>query len=278
MKLLQSTLLVLAGAWLLVFAVLALQQRALLYVPSGARTSPRDAGLVGVESVRLDTVDGETVEAWFRPPRSAQQPLIVYFHGNGGALVDRRDRYAALIAHGYGLLALSWRGYGGSSGRPSEAGLLRDAEAAYAEARRRGYGPARLVLMGESLGTGVATMIAARHPAAALVLDSPYDSILALAGWRFPYFPVGLALLDTFRADEAIGKVKAPVLMAVSEGDPITPATLARRLFARANEPRRLMVFPGAAHPALGSPGAFEQAIEWIDATLRASPARDPAQ
>jgi uncharacterized protein len=278
MKLLRKALVGLFAVYLGVFCLLALEQRAMIYVPRAALATPAEAGLAGVETLRIETQDGEKLEAWLHPPKSADQPLIVYFHGNGGALIDRKDRFATLVAHGYGLLAPSWRGFGASTGAPSEEGLLLDAEAAYAEALKRGYAPSRIVLMGESLGTGVATMIAARHDVAALVLDSPYDSILALAGSRFPYFPVSLALVDTFRADEAIGEVKAPVLMALTEDDPVTPAANARRLFARANEPKRMLAFPGAVHAALASPGALEKAMQWIDETVRSSPARGPMQ
>jgi len=278
MQILRKALIVVPAVYLGVFGLVALEQRALIYAPRAALATPAQAGLSGVETLRLQTADGEQVEAWFHPPKSAAEPLLVYFHGNGGALIDRKDRFAKLISHGYGLLALSWRGFGASTGTPSEAGLLLDAEAAYAEAIRRGYAPERIVLMGESLGTGVATMIAARHKAAALLLDSPYDSILALASRRFPYFPVSLALIDTFRADEAIEKVQAPVLMIVAEGDPVTPATNARRLFERAPEPKRMISVPGAIHTALSSPGAAEKVIDWIDETVRSSPARDPSR
>jgi uncharacterized protein len=273
MKLLRKALFGLSAVYLGVFGLLALQQRAMIYVPRAALATPAEAGLSGVETLRIETQDGEWLEAWFHPPRAPNQPLILYFHGNGGALIDRRERFAKLIAHGYGLLAPSWRGFGASTGSPSEAGLLLDAEAAYAEALRRGYAPAQIVLMGESLGTGVATMLATRHDAPALVLDSPYDSILALASLRFPYLPVGLALVDTFRADEAIGNVRAPVLMALTEDDPITPAANARKLFEKAHEPKRLMAFPGAIHTALSSPGALEKAMQWIDETTKSGAA-----
>lgn len=278
MQLLRKALVAIPAVYLGAFGLVALQQRSMIYAPGAALATPAEAGLSGVDSLQLQTQDGEKVEAWFHPPASPAQPLMIYFHGNSGALIDRKDRFAKLIAHGYGVLAFSWRGFGGSTGTPSEAGLLLDAEAAYAEAIRRGYAPERIVLMGESLGTGVATMLAARHDAAALVLDSPYDSILALAEMRFPYFPVSLGLIDTFRADEAIEKVKAPVLMIVAEGDPITPATNAQRLFERAPEAKKMITVPGARHTALSSPGALEQATQWIDETVRSSPARDPSR
>ena len=114
----------------------------------------------GVEELRLVTDDGETLVAWHVPPRE-RRPLILYFHGNGGALVDRVPRFRVFAASGYGLLAVSYRGYGGSSGSPTQTGLMRDGESAYREARARDYESDHIVLMGESLGTGVAIALAA---------------------------------------------------------------------------------------------------------------------
>lgn len=278
MRVMKITLASLAALYLGALAWLAIQQRAMVFKPRALLVTPAQAGLPDVETLRLKTEDGETLEAWHRAPRDPGAPLILYFHGNSGTLVDRKDRFDWLTRHGYGLLALSWRGYGGSTGAPSEDGLMRDAEAAYAEARRRGYPSARIVLMGESLGTGVATMLAARHEVAAVALDSPYDSVASLAEELYPIFPVGLFLLDPFHADAAIGKVRAPVLMVVGGRDPITPAASARRLFARANEPKRLIEIPEAGHIPMSSPATMEQAMEWIDGAVKSSPARDPSR
>ena len=250
-----------------VFVVLALRQRAMLYQPRVGFVAPALAGLDALAVLRLKSSDGETLEAWFAAPKDDRRPLILYFHGNGGSLIDRENRFRRLTQHGYGLLALSYRGYGGSTGAPSEAGLLRDAEAAYDEARRRGFAPERIVIMGESLGTGVATITAARREAAALVLDSPFASLVDVASSHFPMFPVRLVLLDAFRADEAIGHVRAPILIAVGLRDPVTPAESARKLFARIIGPATLMEID-AGHIALDSPGALERAMKWIDTAV----------
>jgi uncharacterized protein len=267
------------AVYLSVFAALALVQRSMLYRPQVGLVAPAQAGLADFETLRLRTEDGETLEAWHRPPKAERFPLILYFHGNGGALESRADRFRRLAGRGYGLIAVSYRGYGASTGTPTEEGLVRDAEAAYAEARRRGFAPERIVLMGESLGAGVATMIAARRDAAALVLDSPYSSVLELAASLFPIFPVSLVLADPFRADQAIPQVRAPVLMVVGGLDRVTPPDSARRLFDLANEPKLMIELPRAGHIAMASPGALERAMEWIDATVtRATPARDRAR
>src|SRR4029078_10841183 len=111
-------------------ALLYLTQRAMQYFPERLRTAPAAAGLPEAQEIELDTPDGERVIAWHRPPRG-DKPVILYFHGNGGSLRGRGGRFRALHADGTGLLALSYRGYGGSSGRPTEAGLVADATAVY---------------------------------------------------------------------------------------------------------------------------------------------------
>src|SRR4051794_12264635 len=107
-------------------ALMYFVQRSLMYFPDRMRTPPAAAGLPQAEEITLDTADGERVLAWHVPPR-ADQPLVIYFHGNGGALNLRVDRFQKIIAQGIGLVALSYRGYGGSTGSPSEAGLIEDA-------------------------------------------------------------------------------------------------------------------------------------------------------
>ena len=132
-------------------ALLYLAQRSLQYFPERRRTAPSVVGLTKAEEVVLDTADRERVIVWHVPPCDGQ-PVFLYFHGNGGSLRWREDRFRDLIADGSGLVALSYRGYGGSTGNPTEKGLIEDAEAAYAFSVAH-YTAERLVLWGESLGS-----------------------------------------------------------------------------------------------------------------------------
>ena len=147
MILLKWLLASLAAAYVLAFAGLAVFQRRLQYFPNRQLTELAQTGMRGGEELRLRTTDGETLVAWHFPAKDGR-PLILYFHGNAGALVDRVPRFRMFTARGYGLLAVSYRGYGGSSGLPTQSGLLQDGEAAYREARARGYDGDRIVLMG----------------------------------------------------------------------------------------------------------------------------------
>ena len=155
MTFLKWSLASLAAAYVLTVVGLAVFQRRLQYFPDRRLTELAQTDMSGGEELRLTTADGETLVAWYFPAKEGR-PLILYFHGNAGALVDRIPRFRMFTAHGYGLLAVSYRGYGGSTGSPTENGLMQDGEAAYRGARRRGYDGDRIVLVGASLGTGVA--------------------------------------------------------------------------------------------------------------------------
>jgi pimeloyl-ACP methyl ester carboxylesterase len=210
---------------------LFLGQRRLQYFPNPTPMSPAAVGLPAAESLTVATEDGQRLVAWWVPPRDGQ-PVYLYLHGNGDNLENRGRRFARLVEGGAGLYALSYRGYGGSTGFPTEAGLMADARAAYADLTHR-VSADRVVLYGESLGTTVAVMLAAEKPVRALLLDSSFDSALDVAHWRFPWLPTSLLLRDTFRADLAAQRVVAPVLQVHCADDPITPFASAERLHER---------------------------------------------
>jgi hypothetical protein len=244
-----------------------LAQRKLMYFPETVRTSPADAGFAAAEETILETADGERVVAWHVPPRG-QNPVVIYFHGNGGALRIRVDRFRAITADGTGLLALSYRGYGGSSGSPTEVGLLADADAAYAFASAR-YAPERIVLWGESLGAAVAIALAAKRKVARLVLESPFTSAADVGASVYWFMPVRLLMKDQFRSDRRIAQVAAPVLILHGTDDAVVPISFGERLFALANEPKRLVRFPGGGHVDLDGFGAQAVARPFIAGEAR---------
>ncbi len=249
--------------WLLVLAVagyaglLALMyvfQRAMMYFPDAARVAPAQAGLPRAAEVTFASSDGEKLLAWFVPP-DAGKALVIYFQGNAEGLAARVGRFTWLTADGTGLLALCYRGYGGSSGTPSEDGLIRDAAAAYGFARERT--PARrIVLFGESLGTAVAVALAAGHDVAAVILDAPFTSAAEVGAAAYPFAPVRWLMKDKFRSDERIGRVTAQLLVMHGEQDRIVPIRIGEKLFALARQPKRFMRFPQGGHVDLDDHGA----------------------
>jgi uncharacterized protein len=255
MALLKWTLIVClvgyAGAVVLLYVV----QRALMYFPETARTPPAAAGLPSAEEILLDTADGEKLVAWHLPPRD-DRPVVLYLHGNGGALRHRAGRFLALTADGTGLVAIDYRGFGGSSGGPSETGLLIDAATAYGFAAAR-YPAARIAVWGESLGTGVAVGLAAERPIGRLVLEAPFTSAVDLAARRYPFVPVRWLMKDQFRSDLRIASIAAPLLVLHGARDTVVPIEYGERLFGLAREPKRLVRFPDGEHEGLDQLGAL---------------------
>ena len=251
----------LAAGYAAVAVAMALAQDRLLYRPDPAAPAIDRERLPRVQAVTLTAADGQRLLAWWAPPREPGAPVLLYLHGNGANLAARSGRFGWITeARGAGLLAVSWRGYGGSGGAPSEAGLLADAQAAWraltdaADATLPGRGaalpPARVVLFGESLGTTVAVLLAAglQPQPAALVLDSAFDSVLDVARRQYPWLPVAALLRDPFRADLAAPAVAAPVLQVHCRDDPVTPAASALALHARLPAARPLVWVEDRCH------------------------------
>ncbi len=259
MKTLMRLLAIAMTAYLGLLALLFVRQRDLVFPRDPARADIAQAGLVGAQEVTLTAADGERIVAWVVPPR-AGKPVILYFHGNAGNLgrPGRVGRFRALTEDGTGLFAVSYRGYGGSSGAPSEAGLHLDARAAYGAAAER-FGAARLIGYGESLGTGVVLKLAAEVPLAGVVLEAPYLSTVSVAQGVYPYVPVAWLMLDTFRSDLAIGGVRAPLLVLHGQRDRVIPFTQGEALYGLANAPKRFLRFPQGGHEDLPAHGSLPE-------------------
>ena len=263
MALLKWTLIVLLVGYVGAVALLYMVQRALMYFPDTERMPPAAAGLPGAQEILLDAADGERLVAWHVPPRG-DRPVVLYLHGNGGALSHRAERFRALTADGTGLVAIDYRGFGGSTGRPSEAGLLIDAQTAYGFAAAR-YPAARIAVWGESLGTGVAVALAAERPAGRLVLEAPFTSAVDLAARRYPFVPVRWLMKDQFRSDLRVASVAAPLLVLHGARDTIVPIEYGERLFGLAREPKRFVRFPQGEHEDLDRFGALVAVKTFLD-------------
>lgn len=236
-------------------------ERSLVYHPSRGRP-PADAALPGAESTVIDTSDGERVLAWGVPPAPGR-PVILYFHGTGETVYSRPARFRNLAKAGYGILGLSYRGYASSTGSPSEDGLRRDAEAFYDHVRARHPG-SPVVLWGYSLGSGVAVRLASERHVDGLVLEAPYTSIVEVGSRWFPYLPVRHLMTNQFRSDERIGRVTAPLLVLHGKQDAVVPVEFGKRLFALANEPKRIELIDQGDHLNLDRHGATRQVIDFI--------------
>ena len=231
-------------------------QRALLY--PGATGEDMPTAAPWGKWAAIPTPDGETLAALHSLP-ATDKPTLLFFPGNGDNIVHYGFLAEALGAHGIGLLAISYRGYPGSTGSPSETGLFIDGLAAFDWLAAQGNGP--IVLVGGSLGTGVAVNTAAERQAAALVLVSPYDSLSAVAQRHYRFLPVGLLMKDSFRSDLRITGIAAPKFFAHGEIDGIIPLSSGQALFALASEPKTFSIQYGRGHNDIWSEALVESIV-----------------
>jgi fermentation-respiration switch protein FrsA (DUF1100 family) len=262
---LKNTIVVLISIYVLLLLAAYFGQRKLLYFPDRKRTAPEAVGLVGVAERVIATPDGEQVIAWYAKAKPGK-PTLLYFHGNGGSLAARATRIEYFTGEGWGIYIVTYRGYGGSTGSPTEAANIADARTAYDALVNEGVPANRIILYGESLGTGIAVRLASERLSAGLILDAPYTSVVDIAARRYPIFPVALALHDRYDSKALISQVKVPVLVLHGERDRVIPIEMGRALLALANEPKRFVSFPNGGHSDLYDNGnnALAAVREWI--------------
>jgi len=254
--------------YLAVLAYLYVFQRQLLYFPDQSRPQLGLLVGLGVREVQLTTADGLSLLAWYLPPH-AGRPVILYVHGNGGNIGHRAARLQRFSGEGYGVLMLEYRGYGGNPGKPTEAGFYADAQAAFDFLQREGISSSRLVLYGESLGSGVAVYLAATQPIGALILESPYTSVSAVAQYHYPFVPAALMVWDRFDSLSRISQVKAPILVLRGGRDRIVPDRFSQALFDAAPGPKEIWSAPEAGHEELAEFGALDAVVVFIEQHLR---------
>lgn len=254
MTLLLRTFIALAALLALGFAAATLNQRAFIYYPHQEEVAPN---YPGVKAVRVETEDGETLVAWWRPPSAPGAPVFLFFDGNAGRPEIQEGRWRRIVEGGAGFLAVYYRGYSGSSGRPSEQGLYADARAGYDWLIAHGYTSRDIVIHGISLGSGVATHLAAERPARALILEAPFTSVDDVARDRYGFL-AALVIRDRFPSRDRIAAAHMPVLIAHGDADSVIPFAQGQRLFALANEPKEFVRMPGSDHATLVRDGVYE--------------------
>ena len=225
-------------------------QRRLIYHPDTRQVSPAEAGLQNVAALRIPAPDGESVVAWYGKARPGK-PTLLYFHGNGGTLDIRAPRIERFMGEGWGVLMMTYRGYGGSTGEPSEANNVADAVRTFDTLVASGVPADHIVLYGESLGTGVAAEVATKRPAAGLILDAPFTSVADIGARAFWYLPVRLLLSDRYDTRSIIGRIHMPLLILHGALDGTVPVDMGRTLARLANEPKTFVEFPKGGHSNL---------------------------
>ncbi len=239
-------------AALTVYAALAgalyLGQERLLFLPNVAgRELTATPSRVRLEYAdqSIQTIDGETLHGWLIPAGDPRR-LLIFFHGNAGNISHRLDSIAVFHDLDLDVLIVDYRGYGQSSGKPSEEGLQRDAAAVWEHATRvLGYPPASTVIFGRSMGGSVAAWLASRTEPGALVVESAFTSVPDIAAEHYPVFPTRLLARLSFNTRDYVRATRCPVLIVHSRDDEIIPFHHAQALYDSASEPRRLLETQG---------------------------------
>lgn len=252
-------LLLLVGiAWAAVIVLVVIFQRRLVYLPPREYpVTPASLGLPFTAEV-LTASDGVRLVAWWIPPPAPSGPVVLFFHGNAcnlSGLVELAKEFREL---GAGFAAVDYRGYGGSTGSPTEAGLRRDALAAYDRVTgSHGIGRSRLFIWGQSLGAGVASWLAAERPCAGLVLEGAFPSLRAMARLHYPLLPVAeFMLFDRYRTADQAAAASCPVLVLHGDRDVVAPPAFGEAIHAAVAAARgtgavTLVVVRGAGHDGI---------------------------
>lgn len=253
----------LAAIYAAFVAIMFFAQRSLLFpgASGGEIASPAPVG----QWVEIATADGERLTALYTPPQSGKSVALV-FHGNGDTIANFGFLAKNFADRGYGFLGPAFRGYPGSTGSPTEQGLLEDGRAAYAWLKAQ-EPAAPIVIIGYSLGSGIAVNTAAELGSAALVLVSSYDSIATLAAERYFFLPVRLLIRDPLHSDERIARAKMPKLFIHGDKDTIIPIEHGRALFALAPEPKTFNVQQGRGHNDVWTPQAVQLILDFVKST-----------
>jgi uncharacterized protein len=263
-KIVLEALLAFGGLYLLLIAAVALGQRSMIYHPDPTRSDPVEAGVPEMVPVPLRADDGWPVTGWYAPPRSGAKPTVVFFHGNSGTIGSRAFKARILLDAGYGVFLVEYRGYGGNSGSPSEKGLYADGRAVIQWLISRGIPASRLVLYGESLGSGIALEMTRMIEPLAVVLECPFTALADLAP---PYIIPALArafMVDRFDNLSKIGALKAPLLVVHGELDETVPVAMGRALLTATETVTQGAFLAHGHHNDLWDNGAGAEVLEFI--------------
>lgn len=270
-----QVLALLIGGYGLILVGLTVFQRNLLFHPDTSLPSPAPSGVGEMLAVTIQSRDGLTLSSWYAEG-DAGRPVIVYFHGNAGHIGSRGHKVRPFLDAGFGVLLVGYRGYGGNPGNPTEAGLYTDARDALDWLDKK-TSNRPIVLYGESLGTAIATTMAAERAVAgktvqALILEAPFTSVTDAAQHHYPYVPVKWLLKDHFEQASRIDDVSAPVLVLHGEKDQTMPIRFGKGLFEQAVMPKVGKWYDEAGHNDLFDYGAGDFSVEFINQYVAATP------
>ena len=211
-------------------------QRKLLYHPFSPQITGK--GLIhNFETINFKTSDNFELKGWFHL-KNSNKKTILFLHGNAGNLDNRIDKLNFLGNMDINFLIISWRGYSGNPGNPSETGLYKDALGGIEWLNKKGISNDRIILYGESLGTAITTEVAQNENFAGIILEAPFTSMVDMGQKIYPIFPVKFLLKDKYESKNKIKNIKSPILVLHGRKDKIVPFYMGEKIFEMANSPK----------------------------------------
>lgn len=230
---------------LLISALAYAFQRYFIYIPDKQMPTREAFKAMDMDKINLTASDGVHGYAWYKPAEK-DKPTLLYFHGNAGHIAYRMPFARAFMNDGYGVMLLEYRGYGGNPGRPSEQGFYKDAKAAMTYLTQHGVKAEKIILFGESIGSGVAVQTGIETPVCMVILQAPMTSLKALARYHYPWFL--LPLMDQYDSLSKMKQLQSPLVILHGQKDRIVPFSMGQQLFEKANEPKQMIRFSDRGH------------------------------
>jgi fermentation-respiration switch protein FrsA (DUF1100 family) len=254
-KVIWNGLLFLASLYLGSLVLAYLFQRNLLYMPDQAVPSQLHLSKMNFSKASIPINNGKVLSSLWRPPKDETRPALIHFHGNAGSHYQRIPIYQAMASEGAGVLAVGYPGYGGNGGNPSEQALYSAAQANYDWLIAQGYPPERIVIVGQSLGTGAATWLASKNDAAGLILEAAYTGLDDMAQRQFFWLPAKLLITDRYRSGDRIAQIDMPLSWIHGTNDELIPFAMGQRLFDAAKKPKKPYPIKNGGHNDLWQRG-----------------------
>ena len=223
--------------YLLIIAFMYFNQRNLLYHPS-ENNYTNDTIEFTFEEVSIPTPTGIKIKGWFHKKDLNQKKTLVFFHGNAGDLSNRIHKLNLIKNFDINFLIVAYRGFSGNEGKPTEKGLYEDAKSTLNWLSKKKITDDKIIIYGESLGTGVSIEVTQNKRYAGLILESPFTSMVDAAKFYYPYLPVSLILKDKYESLKKLKNIKIPILVIHGKKDRIVPFKMGKVVFERANEPK----------------------------------------
>lgn len=257
-KWLSRLAIIMVVSYLAVLGHIATAQRSLMYHPRSDEKQLAEYNLHDTTESFITTSDGLKLQVWHHPPE-INGKMVIFFHGNAGNIGQRVEKLRILGELGYGYIIAAWRGFGESQGSPSKEGIYTDARTVIEYAKSLGYHTEDIILVGESLGSGIATKMATEQKFKGLFLITPYTTINDRAQEIYFYLPVKYLLKDNFNNVDEIKNVKIPVIIIHGDDDDIIPHHHGEKVFSAASDPKKFILYPGVKHADYDDRIVFEE-------------------